>query len=235
MDGKATRKHASIKYLFQHLNSPISILDSRKRKFIYVNPQFIQLTGLSAEELYKVDLSEFLTRIHAKDLLVMLGDIAKRVRDTSSKYIFNKRQQLSYTLNYRFKQKNGKFVSVMVQNTVLEWDENNKRSVTLNLYTDISHHKKDNKILLTINILNETSQLWETVLTEEFHSTPEMLSEREREVMKLIVADHTAAHISERLGLKFYTVRAHWRNILNKTQCKSQKELKELAHKEGWV
>ena len=228
-------KEVPLKFLLQNLNCPISILDSRKRKFIYVNPQFIQLTGLGGEELYNVDFSQYLGLIHAKDMLIMLSHIAEEVRENCSKYIYHKKQQLTYTINYRFKQKEGRYINVMVQNTVLEWDEKNRRSVVLSLYTDISNHKQDNKMVLTINVLDESDQEWKTVVTKEFLIIPEMLSEREREVMKLIVLENTAEAIAKKLGLKFYTARAHWRNILTKTGCKSQKELKELAKREGWV
>ncbi len=195
----------------------------------------MQLTGLTSEELYNINLDEFLTRVHAKDLLVVLNEVAKRVRDTCSKFIKNKKQQLTYTVNYRFKQRDGKYIHVLAQNTVIEWHEDLQRSVSLNLYTDISNHKKDHKVILTITIYNESDKQWKTILTEEFLSKPEMLSEREQEIMKMIVHENTASEISEKPGMKFYTVRSHWRNILNKTGCKSQKELKELAHREGWV
>ena len=98
-----------------------------------------------------------------------------------------------------------------------------------------NHHKKDHKIALTINAFNPADQSWKTVITEEFLATPQMLSEREREVMKLIVQENSANEIAEKLDLKFYTVRAHWRNILGKTGCKTQKQLKTLAHREGWI
>ena len=116
-------KKIPIKFLFNHLNSPISIFDGRKRKFIYVNPQFIQLTGLTAEELYAITLDEFLSRIHADDLLVVFNDVMKHIWEACTKYIFENKQQLTFTLNYRFRKKEGEYIHVMVQNTVLEWDE----------------------------------------------------------------------------------------------------------------
>jgi len=228
-------KEVPVKFLMDHLSSPVSIYDSRKGKFIYVNPPFCNLTGLTAEEVYAMPLAEYLTRVHAKDLLVVLNEVAKKVRDACSRYIKNKKQQLVYTINYRLKQKDGKYCHVMVQCTVLEWYRDLKRSVSLNLYTDISNHKNDHKIVLNISVFNAADNLWKTVLTEEFLGKPEMLSERECEVMKLMVIENTAGEIAKKLNIKFYTVRAHWRNILGKTNCKTQKDLKELARKEGWI
>ena len=231
----AAPEDAKVKFLMHHLSSPISIYDSKKERYIYVNPHFCHLTGLTEEELHNIKLTEFLTRVHAKDLLVVLNAVAKQVRNACVEYIEKKNCQVVYTLNYRLKQADGTYLHVMAQNTVLEWYKDVQRSVVLSLYTDISNHKKDHKIMLTLNAMNPADKLWKTVLTEEFLTAPEMLSRREKEVMMLIVQENTASQVAQKLGLKFYTVRAHWRNILGKTGCKSHKELKALAHKEGWI
>jgi DNA-binding CsgD family transcriptional regulator len=53
--------------------------------------------------------------------------------------------------------------------------------------------------------------------------------------MKLMLVDKSATEIAETLEMNPHTVRTHWRNILQKTNCHTQKKLKELALAEGWI
>jgi DNA-binding CsgD family transcriptional regulator len=224
-----------IKYLLQHLNCPISIFDFRKKKFIYVNDHFLQVTGLTADNCYDMSLEDFLACVESIDLLALQKEIKMRLENVIKQYGNNGNLQLNYSMNCRFKQKDGNFNDIMVQCTVIEWDKNNYPAVTLNVYTDLTPHKRDLKIVLTISIIGENEKQWKTVLAEEFLRIPKVLTEREHEIMNDMVHDIGAEEIAERLNLKYYTVRAHWRNILNKTGCHSQRELKDLAQKEGWV
>ena len=223
-----------IKFLMQHLDNPISILDWKKRQFIYVNPSFVYFTGFTSNELNK-QTENFLSLIHPQDFFIVINEVPKRLDEMCKRFIKNKKKQLNYSLNFRFKNKEDQYFHVNAHTTVLEWDKNNQRAVTLSLYSDINRYKTNTKIILNINIFDEGKKRWTTVHEEEFLREPEMLADRERDVMKLIVQGKTSMEISETLGIKFYTARSHWRNIMNKTGCKSQNELKDLAHLEGWI
>jgi PAS domain S-box-containing protein len=228
-------KMVPVDFLSKNLNYPITIFDGRNDKLIYANSSLCRLTGYSKEELQDLNLDEFLTYIHAKDLAIVVTDVINTVHATNKQYLEVKNHHISFTINYRFRKKDGNYVHVSVQNTVLEWDPVHQKMVTLNVYTDISNHKKDPVMHFKIDMFNPGNEEWKMVYEEKFRPQPQMLSKGEKGIMQMMLDGKSAKQIAEINYMNFYTVRSHWRNILNKTKCKSQEELKELAQKEGWI
>lgn len=227
---------ANISFILQHLNSPINIFDHHQKKFIYVNDKFTRLIGINAEECYAQELKDFGSWIHPGDLTILQNQIGKRLHEVYLEYIHDHSEQLNYMVNFRLKEKdkNGMQVSVLAQCAVIEWDKNHLPASTLNMLSDITNYKNNQKMVLTVNLFDEKNNQWKTILREEFLLTPDMLSVREKEIVTHIIKDKSATKISQELNIPFYTVRSHWRNILQKTRCKTQKELKHMALAEGW-
>jgi DNA-binding NarL/FixJ family response regulator len=65
-------------------------------------------------------------------------------------------------------------------------------------------------------------------------SSEESLSEREFEVLNLLVQGYDYKVIAEKLFLSAHTVRKHIANIYNKLQVKSKAQAINLAHKKRW-
>lgn len=65
-------------------------------------------------------------------------------------------------------------------------------------------------------------------------SAEESLSEREFEVLNLLVQGYDYKVIAEKLFLSAHTVRKHIANIYNKLQVKSKAQAINLAHKKRW-
>ena len=53
------------------------------------------------------------------------------------------------------------------------------------------------------------------------------LSAREREVLRMVIAEHTNGEIAEALFIAESTVKYHVRNLLQKTGCKNRAELQK--------
>lgn len=65
-------------------------------------------------------------------------------------------------------------------------------------------------------------------------SLPTGISERETEVLQLMVSGLDAKSISSRMDLSVHTVRKHIANIYDKLHVCSRSQILSLAHKEGW-
>jgi DNA-binding CsgD family transcriptional regulator len=221
----------------EHMQSPINIFDFRKKRFVFANNKFCELIGMEASECYNRELKDYDHWIDAGDLAILQNEVAKKLDGIFNKYIKEKTDRLSYSVNFRLKEKGNykEHIHVVSQCTVIEWNDQLLPNLTLNVLTDITHYRHNQKMTLTINLVDEQSGRWKNVSKDDFLRTPEMLCAREKEIMHLILLDKSATVISKEKNISFFTVRAHWRNILQKTNCKTQKELKHLAQVEGWV
>jgi DNA-binding CsgD family transcriptional regulator len=61
------------------------------------------------------------------------------------------------------------------------------------------------------------------------------LSQREKEILKLIISEYSSAAIAERLEISIRTVDTHRKNITKKLQTKSLIGLTKYAIKEGML
>jgi len=222
-------------FIFSKLNSPISIFDFRADKIVYANDKFLQFTGLTQEECNRITLGEFYSWIEASDLKMLMHDVRGRMEQLYPTLVHCNSAQLTFTVNFRLKERHGKYTHVLSQSSVIEWSHNLFPAAILNLLTDVTDHKKDQKMILSVSMFNECEQQWNIVHTAEFLRAPEQLSKRETEIMKLMVNGKSLEMISEELHISYHTVRTHCQNILDETGCPSQQKLKEHALKEGWV
>jgi DNA-binding CsgD family transcriptional regulator len=62
-----------------------------------------------------------------------------------------------------------------------------------------------------------------------------VLSDRERQVLELIVAGASNDEIGARLGISARTVESHLRRLFDRTQVASRTELASRALREGWL
>lgn len=72
-----------------------------------------------------------------------------------------------------------------------------------------------------------------TELPAENDRHPPAFSQREREILKEVVAGATNRVIAQRVNLSVDTVKYHMKNLLKKTGCASRTELAVLACREG--
>jgi len=70
---------------------------------------------------------------------------------------------------------------------------------------------------------------------EDLTMNPVVLSDREKEVIKLIMQGKTSKQIAEELFISKTTVDSHRGNILEKTGARNSSELISLALEKGWI
>jgi DNA-binding CsgD family transcriptional regulator len=144
---------------------------------------------------------------------------------TLSEIAAKDRHRLSYTWNYRFKNANDEYVNIIQNTTPLQYDSEHKPIIGLAHYTVISS-EINMDVCASAKMLNDNNE-YETKYFNNF--SHKLLStgitNRERDIIRLLVLNHSSKDIAVKLNISFNTVNTHRRNILKKLNISSTGEL----------
>ncbi|TXE06170.1 LuxR family transcriptional regulator [Seonamhaeicola algicola] len=205
------------------------LTNTQDLSFGYVSKNMTACLGLDKEDFYKGGMKYFWSRIHPDDLepwLAALNDLMVFTLDSIDE---PDRKKMNYTWNYRLKNGNNQYVNVIQNTTPLELDSHLKPIIGLAHYTVLESAIKMD-ITATAKLLNckneyETkyfNNLSQKLLTDS-------ISNRERDVIRLLVLSKTSKEISAKLNISSHTVDTHRRNILKKLKLSSTGELIALV------
>jgi DNA-binding CsgD family transcriptional regulator len=217
-----------------HFNFALNVYNHRTRKYLWVNKSFLQYTGMTEEECYDQSQEMFTHWVDEKDLQLINNFLIPCLNDACRKYIHNNSQKLMYQFNLALRQRNGVPATFSVNCSVAEWNEDHTPATSVNVLSNISHCNITRKMTLVISLFDDDENNWKTILSEDYLHTPTHLTTREKELLPLILKGDSASQISSKKNMSFFTVRSHWRNILQKSQCTTVHELQQLAVKKGW-
>lgn len=138
-------------------------------------------------------------------------------------------------MNLRMQRKNGEYASILYQSIVLQQDENGKILRALGAHTDITHLKPSIKPSLSfIGLGNEPSYV-NVQPGKILIPVKEALSEREKEILQLIIRGKQNKEIAEILDISKLTVDKHRNNMIKRNNLKNSGELIAEAIKNGWI
>src|SRR5690606_34509436 len=137
----------------------------------------------------------------------------------------DERYRMSYTWNYRFKNGNDDYVNIIQNTTPLEFDSSMKPIIGLAHYTVLEGKLKLN-VTATAKYLNDQNE-YETKYFNNFSQKllSNQISNREHDIIRLLVLDKSSKEIAEKLNISSNTVDTHRRNILKKLNISSTGEL----------
>lgn len=135
------------------------------------------------------------------------------------------RKRMNYTWNYRIKNGKGNYVNIIQNTTPLQFDETNKPIIGMAHYA-VLNSETIIDICATAKILNENNEN-ETLYYENMSSANllDIISNRERDIIRLIITKNTSDEIANKLNISVHTVNTHRRNILKKLNIDSTFEL----------
>lgn len=137
--------------------------------------------------------------------------------------------------DFRFRKKNGEYVRLLQQVVVIQADENGRIIRSLGVHTDITHLKPEGEPTLSIIGLDGEPSYINMGSKNVYIETEEILSKREKEVLRLLIEGKLSKEICSILNISKQTVDNHRKNMLNKTGLKTTGELIGKAIKNGWV
>jgi DNA-binding CsgD family transcriptional regulator len=204
-------------------NLPASQLD-------LVSPSIEQVLGTAPEN---VNLDYLLGIIHPEDMPFFLNFEHFIVR-FFDKLPVDKILNYKVRYDYRVRKTDGTYIRVLQQTVTLEHDEKGALLRTFIVYTDISLLKKEGKpILSLIGLEGEPSYI--DIDVEKIYQPSSFLSNREREIIVMMIDGKVTKEIAHILGISKLTVDTYRKNLLQKTGTRTSSELVAKAIREGWV
>lgn len=193
--------------------------------FEYVSKNYNACLGLDAKEIKEKGMRYFWSRIHPEDIESWLQALNSLMKFTLSEIPKEKRKGASYTWNFRFKNAQGTYVNIIQNTTPLIFDSENKPIIGLAHYT-VLHPDVKLDITASAKLLN-SEQEYETIYFNSFSQKllHDGVTNRERDIIRLLILDKTSKEISEKLNISSHTVDTHRRNILKKLDITSTGEL----------
>jgi DNA-binding CsgD family transcriptional regulator len=193
-----------------------------RQQCCYSSPNMSKLLGYEAEQL---SLELLYRAIHPDDLAAVM-----RASELATEFL----QQCApneadnappcFSVDYRLRCLGGQYLHMLRQNFIIAQDEQGRPLATASLFTDITAHKSTADVRFSLDHPGFASWLAQRKGKRE----EDELSDREQEILTLILAGETNAAIADKLFISYFTVKTHRRNIQRKIKSKNISQ--RLAH-----
>lgn len=221
--------HKKIINIFQTGRSYYMIFNFRDVELEFISAEIQNVLGYKPCEM---TATLFLQSIHPDDKNYFLK-FENRVTQFYKELPPEKRGNYIYHHDYRVKNKNDKYIRILHQIVPIEYDEHNFYK-TLAMHTDITHIKRDGVPALSIIGLHDEPSYYDIQDTENFTKSYSLFTNREKEIITLIIEGCGSKEIAQELRISLYTVNNHRKNILKKAKVKTPQDLLKKAINEGW-
>lgn len=208
-----------------HSSTFFCITNTQELGFEYVSKNMFTCLGIEPSKFKNEAMRYFWSRIHPEDVEQWLHALNALMEFTLGEIPEEARYRMSYTWNYRFKNGHDKYVNIIQNTTPLEFDSSKKPIIGLAHYTVLEGKLKLN-VTATAKYLNDQNE-YETKYFNNFSQKllSNQISNRERDIIRLLVLDKSSKEIAEKLNISSNTVDTHRRNILKKLNISSTGEL----------
>lgn len=196
-----------------------------------VSPNIEKVLGYAPNE---IDIKTYIGLMHPDDV-TWFGNFEHE----ASKFLptLSYEQLFNYKVQYdlRFRKKDGTYCRLLHQSVTIQQYEKGGIFRTLCLYTDITNFKSNGRPMLSFIGLNGEPSFVDVKIGKPLIPFKEVLSKREKEVLRLIVEGKSSNQISDTLKISKQTVDRHRKNMLDRTGISSSGELIAKAFKNGWI
>ena len=201
------------------------ITNTQDLTFEYISKNMTACLGIDAKELKTEGMRSFWNLMHPEDVELWLKALNELMNFTLKEICLEDRKRMSYTWNYRLKNIQGTYVNIIQNTSPLEFDATGKPIIGLAHYTVLDSKIKF-PMTATAKYLNDLNE-YETKYFNNFSQKllNNDISNRERDVIRLLVLNFSSKEIAEKLNISSNTVDTHRRNILKKLNISSTGEL----------
>lgn len=207
------------------------IFNVRETVFDMVSPEITRVLGYTPDE---INVPFFIGSIHPDDQPWFLN-FEKKVQQFFTTLTPEQVPNYKVRYDYRIRRKDGTYIRVLQQVLTIQFDGDNDVARTLVIHTDISHIKQEGQPVLSFIGINGEPSYIDVNVEKVFTPSPSLLSDREKEIVLLLIEGKSSKCIAETLFISKQTVDTHRKNILRKTSCLNTAALVSVAVKSGWI
>jgi DNA-binding CsgD family transcriptional regulator len=211
-------------------NSSVSVMDLYKKEYIFLGSRNLEPFENPLGEYEPKDAFYYIQWIHPDDLPIVM-DSYKKTFNFFLSLPEEERKDYKLIVNYRQRDKFGKYLNIIVQLVVLELDKKGNIWLMLildDLLPDKILFEGVNRRLIHIKTGKICSFKNETEANKKA-----ILSTREVEVLGLVSKGFASKEIADKLFLSVNTVNNHRQNILEKVRASNTSEAVNYARNLG--
>jgi DNA-binding CsgD family transcriptional regulator len=208
------------------------IFNLKKTCFDFVSEGVADVLGYD-RDVVTVDL--LLGSIHPEDTPWFLN-FENKVVEFFSALRVDQIPKYKVRYDYRIRKANGEYIRILQQVVTIQYDENSGGLLrTFGVHTDITHLKTEGKPVFSLIGLEGEPSYINLSVDNVFEASAIAISDREREILQLLIAGMTSKSIARYFSLSEDTIKQHRKNMIRKTGSKSTADLVAQAVRKGWV
>lgn len=197
----------------------------------YTNPSITGLIGYTPEEF---TLELFLENIHPDDIQNYLNFEAT-ITEFWQNLPPEKVMKYKTRYDFRIRCKNNEYKRLLQQVIPIQSDKDGAVLRTFVVFTDISHLKQNNKMILSLIGLEGEPSYIDVEPIRALVPYKDILTKREKQIFDFLARNMTSQQIADTLHISTGTVSTHRKNIFRKTNVSSVLQLVQLGLEKGWI
>ncbi len=225
--GKALRANPSLERMLGLSPCLTWVLDVRGGGYEFVSANAESILGYPTRRFTALGIAFFRELLHPEDA-GPAWKLLLRVYKCLLAVPVRHRPFYGINRDYRLRRADGSYLRLLEQSTVLQSDCRGNITHLLGVCTDITDLKKSDVLTASVQ-----SNHYHTCLTYNSTDTaggkPTGLSQREREIIRLVSEGYNSQQIANRLFISVHTVNTHRRNISGKTNTRTAGSLVRFA------
>jgi DNA-binding CsgD family transcriptional regulator len=213
----------------------LMITNTVENKYEFISRNFEFATGLDRKPLMENGIPHFLSLIHPEEIKLWLDMLREQMDFCLDNFKIEERYKLDFQYNYRIRKQSGTYINILENQLNIMADREGKPVVGLGHFT-VFGDGENIPIRATIRFLNDRGE-YETVFQKIYGPAQigETLTNRERDVLRLIAVGLTNEQISKKLNISKHTVITHRKNMLEKSNSRNTAQLLVECIREGWL
>lgn len=222
--------HKKLLNIFQVGDFYYFIFNVKNAEFEFVSPEIQKILGYDPETL---STDFFLSQIHPEDQIYFLN-FENKLHHFFKALPSDKIEKYKVRYDFRIKNSEDRYIRILHQLIIIQ-HEGIHIFRSLGVHTDITYLKPEGKPVLSFIGLEGEPSYIDVTFENIYQPTKEVLSRREKEILKYLAEGKNSAQIAKILSLSKFTVDTHRKNILKKTKSFSTSSLISKSINEGWI